>query len=394
MTIFTRNPKGTKDENGKDVSHHYVAVKIVRGKHTSDIEGPFYYRMKTGSRGFPKLSAMTYPEAVIEAERKEKGLDAIAEGFTVPELQAGATSLKASIAAYIVEIKANRSPATWDAYRSGLNYFLNSCKKVSVAEVNRADMLEFKAYLKKEGFSERSIFNHFQAVTFYFVWAKGRNALGLKKADRPSKPKPNPDAYTEEELKKLLLAAAGTFRGLERGAEETHDDRLLLQSFLNTGLRDGELSNLTYDDIDSKISVWRVRPKENHPLKTPGSERDVPVAEWLTKAVLAQKKADERGDKALIFPSARGGVDGHLIRIIHRIADLAGVTGKVTDHKFRATAITMWLRAGNTIPDVMGWVGHVKPDTILWYYKKLKLENPEERHKATGVFASLVGVGD
>jgi integrase len=108
------------------------------------------------------------------------------------------------------------------------------------------------------------------------------------------KPVTCPEAYTEEEIKSLLETAAGTFSGLERKKGEKHDDRLLLNAFLNSGLRDGELSHLTYGDIDTKHSIWKVRAKEEHELKTTDSKRDVPVGEWLTAKIVERKKTDGR----------------------------------------------------------------------------------------------------
>jgi integrase len=180
---------------------------------------------------------------------------------------------------------------------------------------------------------------------------------------------------------------------LKRRKGEERDDRLLLNAFLNSGMRDDELSHLTYGDIDAKHSVWKVRAKGDHNLKTAKSKRDIPVGDWLTAKVMEQKKVEGKQDADLIFPSARGGVDTHLIRITQRIAELAGVKGRVDNHKFRATAITMWLRDGNTVFDVMSWVGHDSTETLKRYAEKLKLENPENRRKATKAFDHMATMG-
>jgi hypothetical protein len=84
---------------------------------------------------------------------------------------------------------------------------------------------------------------------------------------------------------------------------------------------------------------------------------DVPVSEWVAGKVMAQRKVDARQDSDLIFLSARGVVDTNLIRITQRIAEVAGVKGSVDNHKFRATAITMWLPDGkhNFRCDDLGW---------------------------------------
>ena len=127
---------------------------------------------------------------------------------------------------------------------------------------------------------------------------------------------------------------------------------------------------------------------------TTGSKRDVPVGEWPTAKVMERKKTEGRQDGDLIFPGPAGGVDTHLIRITQRIAALAGVKGRVDNHKFRATAITFWLRAGNTIFDVMARAGHESSDTVQRYASKLQLENRENRRKATRAFDEYAGVGD
>jgi integrase len=90
----------------------------------------------------------------------------------------------------------------------------------------------------------------------------------------------------------MLKIAAGTFRGVSRKPGEKRDDRLLLWSFLKSGLRDGELQHLSYGDIDVRHSLWIVRPKEAHNLKTRESQRRMPVGEWLTKKIVDRKEAE------------------------------------------------------------------------------------------------------
>jgi integrase len=199
----------------------------------------------------------------------------------------------------------------------------------------------------------------------------------------------------------MLKVASGTFRGIAKKAGETRDDRLLLKSLLYSGLRDGELQHLSYGDIDVKHSLWNVRVKEDdnlkreHNLKSKKSQRRVPVDEDLTKKIMERKEAEGKTGEDLIFPNTtETDPDTHLIRITQRIAELAGIEGRVDNHKFRATTITTWLRNGNAVPDVMNWVGHVSPTTILRYYAKVKLEEKEHRQKATHAFKRFSAVGD
>jgi integrase len=105
---------------------------------------------------------------------------------------------------------------------------------------------------------------------------------------------------------------------------------------------------------------------------------------------MEQKKAEGKSDSDLVFPApVGGGVNKHLLNIAKRVAKKAGVTGRVDLHKFRATCITTWLRAGNTPQDIREWVGHEDSGMLDRYVAKLKLENAEARAKATQPFDRL-----
>lgn len=139
------------------------------------------------------------------------------------------------------------------------------------------------------------------------------------------------------------------------------------------------MAHLTYADIDFEDSVWAVRPKNRWSAKTKQSQRDVPVPMWLTKKLQQRVDALNKQRSDRIFPNTLGGPDRELLKITKRVAERAKLAGRVEDYKFRSTAITRWLRAGNTVPDVMSWVGHTSPKTILRYAAKVKVREAETR---------------
>jgi hypothetical protein len=59
-----------------------------------------------------------------------------------------------------------------------------------------------------------------------------------------------------------------------------------------------------------------------------------------------------------------------------------------------SVAITRWLRAGNTVIDVMSWVSHANPETILRYAAKVKIRHAETCKKAESAFTEFANVGD
>lgn len=400
--IYNRQDRTSKA--GK-TSKQYVLI-FTPGQHGklagASLVPPFYIRYQNGDRQWVRLEARSIEDAKVESQKAREVQDAVRKGIAVADPVEDQARLTRQVAVFLAETEANKSPATWSAYNRSLELFLESCKRLNVDDVKREDLLHFKTYLKKQEFSGRTVYNNFLNVCVFLAWAKHpAEGLGVKKGDWPPKTERDPDAYTEEEIDKMLKFAAGTFRGIAKKAGETRDDRLLLKSFLYSGLRDGELQHLAYNDIDVKHSLWNVRPKEGrevvreHDLKSRKSQRRVPVDEDLTKRIMERKEAEGKAGGDLIFPNTTEvDPDTHLLRITKRIAKLAGVEGRVDDHKFRATTITTWLRNGNAVPDVMNWVGHVSPTTILRYYAKVKLEEKEHRQKATQAFKRFSAVGD
>jgi integrase len=397
LSIYNRQKQTSA--NGKEYIGRALAFAPGQRGAISDAceHPPFYIRDQRGDKQWVRLEARNLAEAKVEAEKQQHILQALARGVEIAQSDEDEKlRLTHQVAVFLAETEANKSPATWAAYNRGLVLFLESCKRLNVSDVKREDLLQFKTYLKKQEFSGRTIYNHFLNVCIFLAWAKHpAKELGIKKGDWPPKIERDPEAYTEEEIDKLLKVASGTFRGIAKKEGEKRDDRLLLKAFLYSGLRDGELQHLSYGDIDVKHSLWIVRPKTAHKLKTKESQRRVPVGEALTKKIMEQKEAEGKTGEDLIFPNTtEADPDTHLIRITKRIAELARIEGRVDNHKFRATTITTWLRNGITVPDVMEWVGHVSTATILRYYAKVRLEEKEHRQKATQAFDRYSVVGD
>src|ERR1700747_3117510 len=62
---------------------------------------------------------------------------------------------------YLEEIKDNKARKTWQAYGNTLALFARSCKQARTDGIVREDLLAFKTFLRRQGFSERSVYNNF-----------------------------------------------------------------------------------------------------------------------------------------------------------------------------------------------------------------------------------------
>jgi len=320
-----------------------------------------------------------------------------------------ASRLSARVATFLAETKANKARKTHLAYANAMRYFVQSSKRTNVEDIKREDMLSFKTHLRDEDLSETSVYNNFLYTMIFLKWC-GTHA-GVKKNDWPAKPEREPEEYGDEEIEKLLVAAdTENIKTKSPRHKRSHqgEERLLLNSFLCSAMRSGELEHLTYGDVDFKNSVWTVQPKMDWKTKTRGSQRDVPIPAWLTKRI-HQRMTDGNHQRAdLIFPSRDGKPDRKLLNVVKRVAVRAGLlkvvkhdNGKrilvgirMDGHRFRTTAITRWLRDGVAPQDVMAWVGHKKLDTILRYAAKVNVRKLETRKRAERTFAQFANVGD
>jgi integrase len=375
-TIYRRG----KNDAGK---WRYIAVNTGKDRQPENLGSRFYARVKrVGAKwqSWIPLDGDTLEQAIPSAEKLEKGMAAKAAGFDVAGLEdmSAPDKLTAKIAKYVEETKANKSAATHRLYRDSLNYFAESCKRVLVADVDREDMLRFKTFLYDKELAERTVANHFLNVMTFLKWC-GINA-GVKKGDWPVREEREVEEYSTAELTALLKAARP-------------DERLLLNSFLCSGMRSGEIGHLTYGDIDFERSIWIVRPKAEWKTKTQTARREIPVPSWLTAKILERKQSGKWTNAGLIFPNTLDAPDENLLRFVKRVAKRARVTGRVDDHKFHSTAITRWLREGNSVQDVMTWVGHKDLKVILRYLAKINIRKPENRQKAEQAFAEFANIG-
>jgi integrase len=363
----------------------FSAVEVKRGKFVEPPGSPRYYVRYTDKEGKRQVQSLgtNFAAACADIQSMEIAREYVRRGIEPPDaLAAKESSLADRIAEYLEEIKNNKARKTWQAYSNSLGFFKASVNKSRVQGVVRADMLAFKSYLRdKAELSHRSVYNNFLNVIVFLKWAGVKFDPRLTLADWPPKPEREPEEYTDEEINLMLNAASG-------------EERLILNSFLCTALRSGELAHLTYGDIDFKYSIWTVQPKLDWTTKTEESQRDVPAPVWLTQKIAGRMKDTNSQRDALIFPNLKGKADLHLLRIVKRVAKVAKIEGRVDDHKFRSTCITRWLRDGKTVPEVMRWVGHVDPNTLLRYAAKANIRDAQVHKSATAAFERFSGVGD
>ena len=102
-------------------------------------------------------------------------------------------------------------------------------------------------------------------------------------------------------------------------------------------------------------------------------EREVPVPNELLEILEAHRRSlpsVRASAQALVFSTASGRRDTHMLRALKRNAARAGLNLEdLWLHKFRATFTTTHLQAGVDLRTVMTWMGQTNLESIIRYLK-------------------------
>ena len=113
--------------------------------------------------------------------------------------------LDGAVAAYLEDVKLTHKPRSFAAYNTALAYFMESCPKLYLAEVDRRDLIKFSAFLRDEKTqAPRTVYNKFEHV-MTFLKSQGIRGL-VAKNDWPRYTEEEPEMYEPEELENLFSA--------------------------------------------------------------------------------------------------------------------------------------------------------------------------------------------
>ena len=312
-------------------------------------------------------------DAVARRQRKEAELHALNNGVAVlPEKNDGQRSVASAVAQFLEETELTKKPKTLAAYTTALNYFTESCRKLYLHEIERADLLKFSAFLREnKKHSPRSVYNKFETVMAFLKANRIRGLVG--KNDWPRYTEEEPEMYEQEELDKLFNAC-------------NEQERLWYEFFLMTGMREQEVMYTYWSDVTFAASTVRVSHKRDRNW-TPKAykEREIPIPVKRAKRLKAWKaKADKTC--GLVFPTAGCNPKLDFLDCLKSCAERAELDKEnFWLHKFRSTFATRCLWAGVDLRTVQQWLGHSDMESTMRYLKPSRSE--KVREKVNEIFA-------
>lgn len=337
----------------------WVMVNDRQEKHP---EGAYYLDWNEDGKRRRMSVGIDAAAAYNSRVRKQREIDAIAAGLIVsnPVEDDSCLRIRSAVGDFLEEVQLTRQRKTWRGYRVSLGYFQESCDKCFLEEIERKDLLRFAAFLRDtKKLSPRTVHNKFADV-LTFLQAQGIPKL-IGKNDHPRFIEQEVDIYEDDDLSKLHAVCSPY--------HSTLYDFLLM-----SGFREQEAMHVLWSNVrfNSNVIEMHWKPQFNWTPKA-YKEREVPVPDELLEIMEVHRRSlpsARASAQALVFSTASGRRDTHMLRALKRNAKKAGLNpGDFWLHKFRATFATTHLQAGVDLRTVMTWMGQSNLESIIRYLK-------------------------
>lgn len=237
-----------------------------------------------------------------------------------------------------------------------LSYLDESGKKL-LSYVQKEDLEGFLKKLSDEGYTPKSLSRKINSIKTFYRFLKSQNSISANPAAEITHPK-----YEVKPPRVLSKMEYRALRDACRGDARTY---AIVELFLQTGVRIGELANLRLSDGKEKDLI--IRALEGHP------ERSVPLNKagkaafdrWL------EIRPKSTSDALFITKTGRPLLVRNIRTTIDRYFRLAGIeNAKVND--LRHTFIAHHLASGTPLTVISKLVGHKRLSTTEKYLDLVK----------------------
>jgi len=269
------------------------------------------------------------------------------------------TTAKTQFVAFLKSKK--RAQATVIAYTKDIDQMLQYVKHAGKLTVDTIEKAELEAFLKKMGsdnYTPKSISRKINSMKTFFRYCKSEHIIDTDPASTLEHPK--------FESKPPRILSRMEYRALRDTCRGDVRMYAIVEIFLQTGIRIGELASLTLEDV--KDSELFIKAQEGH------AERFVPLnkaGKEALKRYLDARDVHAKSNALFVTKTGKSLLIRNIRTAIDRYFRLAGIEGaKVND--LRHTFIAHHLMAGTPITTLSKLVGHKRISTTEKYLELVK----------------------
>ena len=253
-----------------------------------------------------------------------------------------------------------RARATIVAYGKDIDQlvsFLSDLGKKEMNQVTKDELVAFLTKLTKDGYTPKSISRKINSIKTFYRFLKSNSGVTTDPSADISHPK--------YEVKPPRILSKVEYRALRDACRDDQRISAIVELFLQTGLRIGELAALTLEDV--KNDSLHIAPQESH------EERTVPLNKAAKLSIDHYLSVRPKTQNKTLFVTKTG--RPLLIRNIRTAIDryfkLAGIeNAKVND--LRHTFIAHHLMSGTPLTIISKLVGHKRLSTTEKYLDFVK----------------------
>jgi integrase len=392
-----------RDEYGK---YPFLPVEIKKGRPvTVGNTMGYYLRYSQGGKRVVQPVGANIEQAFVSYQNKEMAFARSRSGLlpiAPAEPTQGRVLIADAVTKYIADLEASvkigeKSKSRLVGYRKAIEDFRDNCGVEYINEITGRVLKLHKTWLfenlkkRTRGKQSNTVATRFRFLSVFFR----KNGLRMAKAKDPMSDdkglmdwsdipretkKEHINKYSEDEVNALLSAA-------------DIDDADLIQTFLRTGCRDGEIVYLHWADVDFRREQIKISDKPKYGWRPKDREsRTIPVEDGVLLKRLTARRQRQMPGCDLVFPNTNGEPDQHLIRRLHKVAEKVRATGfefegDVTLHRFRRTYASMMISHCD-LQTVSQLLGHSDIQTTARYLA------PDQTKARVGSRTAFKGIGD
>lgn len=267
---------------------------------------------------------------------------------------------------YWLERKRNFSKWTYVSYERTLRYFAAFLgEDVHIEKLTVADVRRFLNHLADTGISDKTLYNHWIALSSLYTWLEGELSIPhiiRGKVQAPGYIKRTPKPYSEAEIRELLHALCYCKPHITRNGKHVartrptaYRDVSMVLTFLDSGLRISELCAMQVKHYN-KTQGYLVA----HVTKNMQQERVVYLGDTAKKALwryLATRDSPSMDEPLYCVRRGAAMKPRNFLAIIKNAAERAEIPS-ATVHRLRHTAATNLLKNGLNVFELQAILGH------------------------------------